>query len=661
MAIFKHKIRNGFHDQEIELEDIFMDKVIQGKSEAMEIWERKLEVPLRKRAFWFLWGLVLMVSGILLYICFTLQVQSYSDFKSKADNNKFMIAYLSASRGIIYDQAMEPLVKNEASFDLWVKKSEMSSEGNEIEALASIVSLPAAQLQELINQKTENEFIVKKNLNHEELILFEAKQHDFPGFYIQKGILRVYESEKALGPILGYLGKIAPEELSKLSDYQLPDEIGKEGLEKFYEDILREQKGKFQIERNAKGEEISKKIIEYPKSGNSLVLSIELDLQEKIIEVLGGVMQDTGTKKAAVVAINPQNGEVLASVSLPSFDNNLFASGISAKDFKTINENPNNPQLNRIIAGLYPTGSTIKPFIASAALEEKVITEDTQLWCPLKICLENKYTGKGECFVDNKFHGTSDVRRAIAESVNPFFYLVGGGYTAPKRTSEFFDPLLPEHLEGLGVSKIEKYLNLFGFGTSTGIDLPGEAPGRVPSPTWKQGYFNTALEKIWFQGDTYNLAIGQGYFLATPLQVAVGVSTIANEGKLIKPHLVKKIMDAFGNTIQESNPDIIRENFISPHNLQVVREGMRQTVNSPAGSALSLNSLPIKVAAKTGTAQIGKKDVYENWIAAFAPYGKPEIVLVILLEEVPGIQPVAQRTAREILDWYFLTHPVSNP
>jgi penicillin-binding protein 2 len=210
----------------------------------------------------------------------------------------------------------------------------------------------------------------------------------------------------------------------------------------------------------------------------------------------------------------------------------------------------------------------------------------------------------------------------------------------------------------LGISRIEKYLNLFGFGTSTGVDLPGEMPGRVPSPTWKQKYFKTPLEKIWFQGDTYNLAIGQGFLLTTPLQVAVGISAIANDGKLIKPHLAKKIMDAFGNTLQEINPEIIRQNFISPRNLQVVKEGMRQTVNSAAGSALSLNSLPIKVAAKTGTAQIGKKDVYENWIAAFAPYEKPEIVLVVLLEEVPGIQPAAQRTAREILDWYFLTHLV---
>ncbi|MCX6790927.1 MAG: penicillin-binding transpeptidase domain-containing protein, partial [Candidatus Gribaldobacteria bacterium] len=498
----------------------------------------------------------------------------------------------------------------------------------------------------------------KKNLTHDELIFFEAKQNDFPNFSVNKGILRVYENQKALGPILGYLGKIGPEQIAELTTYQLSDEIGKEGLEKFYEETLREQKGKFQMERNAKGEEISKKIVEYPKSGNSLILALDLELQTKIVEVLQQVSLDVGAKKTVVLALNPQTGGILASVSLPSYDNNLFSNGISVADFGILNQDKLNPLLNRTISGLYPTGSALKPFIASAALEEKVITENTQLWCPLKICLENKYSGKGECFVDNKFHGTSDVKRALAESVNPFFYLIGGGYTAPKASSQFYDPLLPKQFTGLGINKIDQYLQLFGFGTTTGVDLPGEMPGRVPSPEWKQKYFKTPVDQSWFQGDTYNLSIGQGYLLATPLQLITAIASIANSGKLIQPHFAQAIQDSFGNTIKEFSPALTRENFISPNSIRIVREGMRQAVSSPNGSALSLNNLPVKVAAKTGTAQIGKGDIYENWIVAFAPYDNPTIVLLVLIEEVPGIQPAAQRTAREVLDWYFLTHPI---
>jgi penicillin-binding protein 2 len=658
MPLFKRRNKNSYGYQEIELEDIFLDKLIMEKSESSEIWERKIEVPLRKKAFWFLWGLVIAVVAVLAYVSFTMQVQSFDRFRTQANNNQFMVAYLSASRGIIYDSEKRPLVKNEASFDLWFHQSQTTTTQSSLEELSKIIHQDAKPLGNILSLKNNSAILIKKNLTHDELILFEAKQNDFPGFSINKGILRIYENQKALGPILGYLGKIDPEQINELTGYQLSDEIGKEGLEKFYEETLKEQKGEFQVEHNARGEEISKKIVEYPKSGNSLILALDLDLQAKMVEVLQQVSRDVGAKKTVALALNPQTGGILASVSLPSYDNNLFSQGISVSDFNNINQDKLNPLLNRVISGLYPTGSAIKPFIASAALEEKIITENTSLWCPLKICLENRYSGKGECFVDNKFHGTSDVKRAIAESVNPFFYLIGGGYTAPKVSSEFYDPLLPKQFTGLGVSKIDQYLQLFGFGTSSGVDLPGELPGRVPSIEWKQKYFKTPADQIWFQGDTYNLSIGQGYLLATPLQLATAISAIANNGKLIQPHFAQAIQDSFGNTIKEFSPTVIRENFIAPNNIRIVREGMRQTVNSAAGSALSLNNLPVKVAAKTGTAQIGKGDVYENWIVTFAPYDNPTIVLLVLIEEVPGIQPAAQRTAREVLDWYFLTHPV---
>ncbi|MEK7103808.1 MAG: penicillin-binding transpeptidase domain-containing protein, partial [Patescibacteria group bacterium] len=207
---------------------------------------------------------------------------------------------------------------------------------------------------------------------------------------------------------------------------------------------------------------------------------------------------------------------------------------------------------------------------------------------------------------------------------------------------------------GLGIARVKKYLNLFGFGEKTGIDLPSEQEGRVPDPAWKQSYFKTALEQKWYLGDTYNLSIGQGYLLATPLQLAVGYAAIANGGKLIKPHLAKSFLSSTSTLAVDFIPEITRENFISTSTLEIVRQGMRQTVTSPSGNAFSLSGLPVAVAAKTGTAQsYGKAEIYNNWIGAFAPYDNPEIVLVVMIEEVPGLRGSAQQTAKSILNWYF--------
>jgi len=346
---------------------------------------------------------------------------------------------------------------------------------------------------------------------------------------------------------------------------------------------------------------------------------------------------------------------VLASVSLPGFDNNLFSRGISSEELKALKENPLKHQLKRAIGGLYPTGSAIKPFIALAALEENIIDPQKELYCPLELCVPNQYNPEeAECFSDNSFHGWTNFKRAIAESVNPYFFMLGGGYKAPKSTSPFYDERLPRNQEGLGARRIEQYLKLFGFGTSTKVDLPGELSGRIPTPEWKEQYFSTAEGRKWYLGDTYNLSIGQGYFLATPLQLALAVSVIANGGVLFEPQFTNKIIEAETGAVREVPAEVVRKDFLKQENLRLVREAMREAVRSPAGSAYLLNSLPVKVAAKTGTAQTHpSKEVYHNWITVFAPYDNPEIVLVVLAEKVQGLQVVAKRVANEILYWYF--------
>ncbi|MDO8601412.1 MAG: penicillin-binding transpeptidase domain-containing protein, partial [bacterium] len=350
-------------------------------------------------------------------------------------------------------------------------------------------------------------------------------------------------------------------------------------------------------------------------------------LQKKITEELGKKLKDVGSIHGAAVALDPKTGGVLAIVSLPSFDSNAFSQG-DQKAIGTILNDKKEPLFNLALAGLFPTGSTIKPFMASAALEEKIISPQKQIYSPGYIEVPNRYDPAIIYkFLDQALPNWYDMRKAIAFSSNVYFYTVGGGYG---------------NQAGLGPTRIKKYLELFGWGAKTGIDLPGEAQGLIPSPEWKK----EVKKEGWWDGDTYNMSIGQGNILATPLQVASAFVAIANGGKLFQPQLVKEIING-----EKFNPKIVRENFIKPENLQVAREGMRQAVTG--GGSVILNDLPVKVAAKTGTAETSKINTYHNWVTVFAPYDDPKIVLTVMLEDVKGVQAAALPVAKEVLNWYF--------
>lgn len=643
--------------QEINIEDIFLDKLANSDSSQVEISKRKLEVPLKRVNFFCLLLFGIFVFGVLAAVTFRLQVYGKEKYTALAEQNKFINFSLTSERGVIYDRNNNQLVYNEASFDLWLSKSELPQDDDRIlREVAFIINQPIQELTAHIATSTANTVLIKKDLGHRTLILLETKTEELPGFIVKKRILRHYEELSSLGHIIGYLGKMTSEEFKNLEQkgYEFGDSVGKDGVERMYEQALKEKKGQVQVERTAQGAVLSQRVVEYPKSGNSLVLALDIDLQKKVEAVLQNTLKETGSKKGAVIILDPNNGEVLSSVSLPGFDNNLFSGGISVEDFKALNENPNKPQLNRVTSGYYPAGSTIKPFIALAALSEGLITENTSIYAPLELCIPHKYTQEGECFRDHSFHGWTDVKRAIAESVNPFFYIIGGGYTRPPYSSEFYDSRLPKSFEGLGVRRIKEYLNLFGFGVLSNIDLPSEVKGRVPTPEWKENYFTTAEAQKWYLGDTYNLSIGQGYLLTTPLQMAVGISAIANNGRLVEPRIVKEIVNPQTQEKQQISGINSKEVAVDKDLLSIIRQGMRRTVSSGAGSARRLNDLSVKVAAKTGTAQIyPTKEIYHNWIAVFAPYENPEIVMVVLIEEVEGLRVAAQTTAKEILQYYF--------
>jgi penicillin-binding protein 2 len=315
-------------------------------------------------------------------------------------------------------------------------------------------------------------------------------------------------------------------------------------------------------------------------------------------------------------------------VSLPSYDNNQFAVGISTKDYQMLIENPDQPLFNRSVSGEFPSGSTIKPVMAAAALQERVVSENT------------KFQSSGGLRIGQWFfpdwqaggHGSTDVRKAIAQSVNTYFYYIGGGY---------------EEFQGLGVERIVRYGKLFGLGEQTGIDLPGEAKGFLPTPDWKK----EAKGEPWYIGDTYHLSIGQGDLLVTPLQVAMYTAAFANGGTLFRPHLVKTVLFGDDRIMTSVKEEPIREKFIDEYDMQVVRDGMRQTVLS--GSARSMQSVPVPVAGKTGTAQWSSKKDPHAWFTGFAPYDNPAVAITVLIEEGEEGSSVAVPVAREFLTWYF--------
>lgn len=651
---FKNQKKNGSHI-DVEPHEILLDKLARKKDEELGVSEKKLEVPLLKIILQGLLIFSLLLILLLFAKTFQLQILDHENLLALAEGNKYVLRQIQAERGVIYDRNLKQLVFNQPSFDLILEKSKFPSSDEEriklLKKVSQILALDCGDLEKKIGESETLQVSIAENLDHKTLIILETKLvEELPGFQIVNNPIREYRESKNFSQLIGYTGRIQSEELKKEPQfYSITDYVGRFGIESSYEEILRKNPGQMRIEKDALGNIISQEIIQSPESGQSIVLWLDSDLQKKTREVLERKCEELGINGAAAIALDPNTGGVLSLVSLPDFDNNLFQRGVNPEELQELLDDPSQlkPLFNRAIAGRgYLTGSVIKPFIASAALEEKIISPEKQIYAGGFIEIPDQYNPeKTYIYRDWKVHGWTDLRKAIANSVNVYFYAIGGGY---------------EGQAGLGPTKIKKYLELFNWGEKTGIDLPNEGTGLVPDPEWKKSYFTKKEDQIWYDGNSYYLSIGQEYVSATPLQVAVSSVAIANGGKLFQPQVVKSIVDSSMSSfriIKELEPKIIRENFIDSKNLQVVREGMRQAVTS--GTAMSwLNLLPVSSAAKTGSAQTGKFDEYgnellHNWITVFAPYENPEIVLTIMLEGVPGTMGGPLPVAKEILEWYF--------
>ena len=570
-----------------------------------------------------------------------LQIIKGDYYYNLAEGNRIRIARIEANRGIIYDSSNRPLVRNVANFLLYFVPADLPENEQEkrsiIERLSQILgTLSPADIENILTAvkpkslESYQPLFVTDNIEYNKAMLLYLESDKMPGVYLSNKTKREYNlSSLSLSHILGYTSKINQAELDKYGSEYLPiDYIGKTGIENFWENELKGQSGKKQIEVDALGKE--KKIINQlaGADGHNLVLSIDIDLQKKLEETITNALKKSKLNKACAIALDPNNGEILALVSLPSYNNNLFARGITNDEYQALVSHPDQPLFNRCTSGEYPSGSTIKPVLAAAALEEGIINENTSF-------ISTGGLRIGEWFFpDWKVggHGVTNVRKAIAESVNTFFYYIGGGY------GDFV---------GLGIDRMVRYEKIFGLGKQTGIDIIGEAKGFLPTKDWKE----TIKGERWYVGDTYHAAIGQGDITVTPLQVANYTAVFANGGLLYRPHFIRQVLSSDDKIIRQVDHKPIKSNVVSSENIKIVREGMRQTVTF--GSARSLASAPVAVAGKTGTAQWSSNKPNHAWFTGFAPYDKPQIVITILIEQGGEGSSVAVPIAREVLEWYF--------
>ncbi len=588
--------------------------------------------PISKKGISFLKYLAILIFILLTARVFYLQVVKGAHYADLSRENRTRYMVVKAPRGLVFDRNGKKLVSNVPSFDLVAVPADLPRESGERigeeKEIASFLEMNDQSVSTIVESQDLNSFspiLIKENISEEETLIFSERKSKLLGFQLDQTAVRFYEDGQYFSSIMGYSGKIARDELEKYPEYLMTDYVGKTGLEYSYEKYLRGIHGKEKVEVDSSGNVKKNLGIDSPVNGNDLHLSIDADLQKKIQDTLQSKLQETGTKTASAVAIDPRNGEILALVNLPSYDNNMFAKGISLDDYKALITDPDKPMFNRAISGEYPPGSTFKPLVASAALQEGTIAPSTTLDCPAAINI-GSYS-----FPDWKTHGLTDVRKAIAESVDIFFYAIGGGWNG---------------ITGIGIDKIKKYANEFGLGHTLGIDIPGEASGLVPDQAWKQN----KLGERWYVGDDYHCAIGQGFITATPLQIANYTAAVANGGTVYKPHLVTSIEKNDG-TEEKIEPETLSRNFISESNLEVVREGMRQTVTS--GTAQPLKDLPVEVAGKTGTAQFGGENKTHGWFTSFAPYDKPQIALAVLVEGGGEGFSTAEPVTKEVYQWYF--------
>lgn len=601
--------------------------------------EGKIELPIAAWSHIIFLLVALCGVGYLGARAFSLQIKSGEQFFAKSQENRFVVRPVFPPRGVIYDRFHNPLVENVPSFGLMLEKDEFLQNKGDLRSLMpvleSILKKPAgffyeAGIPEDYNTKNLlNETIIMQDLAPEDLVALAPRLATLPGLHTFESFRRAYKYPEALSHLLGFVGKPTGNDLQHNAGLHAEELIGKGGIESQYDSQLRGTGGKKIIEVDAAGHETKVRLVEEPREGAGITLTIDGELQRVAYETLDHYT--VHARGASIVILDPRDGAVRALISYPGFDSNQFGYSLTQKKFNAILNDPLKPLFNRAIAGEFPPGSTVKPLFAAAALQENLIDPNKKIYDGGFIEIPNPYKpGEKTVFPDWRKHGWINFYDALALSANVYFYMIGGGY---------------QDQQGLGIDRLKKYALAFGLGSTLGIDLPGERPGLIPDPEWKKKA--EPNNPIWRIGDTYHVSIGQGGVKTTPLQMAALTAALANEGKLYQPHILDTMSQ--DGVEQHAEPRLIREGMVGPYALEQVHRGMRQTVTT--GTAHLLNTLSITAAAKTGTAQAGS-GMPHAWVTVFAPAEDPEIAIVVMVEHAGEGATIAVPITRDILDWY---------
>ena len=578
----------------------------------------------------------LLVITILIGRMTYLQLYDGDYYYRLSEGNRVRSVNILAPRGIIFDANGEELVKNEPGFAVSLLRTDKPPKMEVLRKLSGIIGMPITEIQEKIAKKKDSyePILLKNNLTSAMVTMIEEQYKDLPGVFLESQAVRTYANNELAVHVLGYVGEVSEYEMKKNPSPELKvgSFVGKFGLERFYDNVLRGKDGSYREEVDVAGRVVQTLDKIPPIPGQGLVLTIDANLQrevEKITDEHLSYLRSSGfapnAYAAAVIALDPRTGEVKALVSRPGFNPNLFVNGISSKDWQAINDNPYDPMSDKVIAGEYPPGSTFKIVTGSAALETGKVTPEELIFDSGQHWLIPMRNSEGEALGWINFH------RALAASDNVYFYEMGNR---------------------VGIDILQKYSKMFGLGKTTGIDLYDENEGIVASQEYKRKVF----DEDWYLGDTFNAAIGQGFNLATPLQIAMMFSAVAENGEMFKPHLVKKILNDDGSLVKEFKPEKSGTLNISPNTLRLLRNGL-EAVAQEGGTAAQMSNLPVAVAGKTGTAENPHgKD--HGLFAAYAPAENPSIVIVAVIPQGGYGSVSAAPIVKRIFEYMF---PGSKP
>ena len=580
-----------------------------------------------------------------------LQLWRHADYVAQAEDNRISVVPFTPNRGLIVDRNGVVLAQNYSAYTLEITPSKVKNLEATIDALATVIEISARdrsrfkRLQE--ESKNFESLPIRTRLTDDEVARFTARRYRFPGVEVQARLFRHYPLGETASHVIGYIGRISERDLERLgkleeeaggevlANYNGTDYIGKEGLEKAYERVLHGTTGFQEVEVTAGGRAVRTLSRTNAQAGSKLILSLDIKLQQIAEEAFG-------ERRGALVAIEPATGDVLAYVSKPTFDPNLFVEGIDADNWKALNESLDKPLINRPLTGIYPPGSTFKPFMALAALELGKRTPQQAIHDPGYFMFGNHR------FRDDKEggHGMVDMYRSIVDSCDTYYYNLAND---------------------LGIDAIAGFMKPFGFGQITGIDLEGERRGTLPSQEWKRERFKKPEEQKWYAGETISIGIGQGCNAYTPLQLAHAMANLANGGVVMKPHLVKMVEDSRTGV---TTPTVPKESYrinLKPENLAVIRNAMVGVAREGTSAAAFVNAGYVS-GGKTGTAQlfqIKQNEKYSAgrtherlrdhaWYIAYAPEEQPKIALAVLVENGGFGAQAAAPIARRVLDYYLL-------